>query len=73
MDDSLTYRGMVYPWQCDHMGHMNVMHYVGKFDEAAWNLFYRPGRDQRRSTITGTSLSASRTRAAASWASSRLA
>jgi acyl-CoA thioester hydrolase len=34
-----TYRGMVYPWHCDHMGHMNVMWYVGKFDEATWNLF----------------------------------
>jgi acyl-CoA thioester hydrolase len=19
-----TYRGAVYPWQCDHIGHMNV-------------------------------------------------
>ena len=35
----LTYRGMVYPWHCDHMGHMNVMWYVGKLDEATWNLF----------------------------------
>ena len=35
----ITYRGTVYPWQCDHMGHMNVMWYVGKFDEATWNLF----------------------------------
>jgi acyl-CoA thioester hydrolase len=35
----LTYRGTVYPWHCDHMGHMNVMWYVGKFDEATWNLF----------------------------------
>ena len=34
-----TYRGLVYPWHCDHMGHMNVMWYVGKFDEATWNLF----------------------------------
>ena len=34
-----TYRGMIYPWHCDHMGHMNVMWYVGKFDEATWNLF----------------------------------
>ena len=34
-----TYRGTVYPWQCDHMGHMNVMWYVGKFDEATWQLF----------------------------------
>jgi len=35
----LTYRGAVYPWHCDQMGHMNVMWYVGKFDEATWNLF----------------------------------
>jgi acyl-CoA thioester hydrolase len=34
-----TYRGVVYPWQCDHMGHMNVMWYTGKFDEATWALF----------------------------------
>ena len=26
-----TYRGIVYPWHCDHMGHMNVMWYAGKF------------------------------------------
>jgi len=35
----ITYRGTVYPWQCDHMGHMNVMWYVGKFDEATWHVF----------------------------------
>lgn len=35
----LTYRGSVYPWHCDHIGHMNVMWYVGKFDEATWHLF----------------------------------
>ena len=34
----LTYRGTVHSWHCDHMGHMNVMWYVGKFDEATWNL-----------------------------------
>ena len=34
-----TYRGSVYPWHCDQMGHMNVMWYVGKFDEASWQLF----------------------------------
>jgi acyl-CoA thioester hydrolase len=38
-----TYRGTVYPWQCDHVGHMNIMWYVGKFDEANWNLFARLG------------------------------
>ncbi len=35
----VTYKGCVYPWHCDHVGHMNVMHYVGKFDEATWNFF----------------------------------
>ena len=37
-DLPITYRGVVYPWQCDHMGHMNVMWYVGKFDEATWQI-----------------------------------
>jgi acyl-CoA thioester hydrolase len=35
----LTQRGVVYPWQCDQMGHLNVMNYVGKFDEATWQMF----------------------------------
>jgi acyl-CoA thioester hydrolase len=35
----ISYRGVVYPRQCDHMGHMNVMWYTGKFDEATWHLF----------------------------------
>ena len=35
----ITYRGTVYPWHCDHVGHMNVMWYVGKFDEATWQFF----------------------------------
>jgi acyl-CoA thioester hydrolase len=49
-----TYRGTVYPWHCDHVGHMNIMWYVGKFDEANWNLFAAIGvtpsylRDQNR-------------------------
>jgi hypothetical protein len=43
MPDLLTYRGAIYPWHCDHMGHMNVMWYVGKFDEATWHLFAQIG------------------------------
>lgn len=39
----LTYRGVVYPWHCDQMGHMNVMWYTGKFDEATWTLFAELG------------------------------
>jgi len=40
-DGDPTYRGIVYPWHCDHMGHMNVMWYVAKFDEATWTLMAR--------------------------------
>lgn len=51
---SVTYRGTVYPWHCDHMGHMNVMWYTGKFDEASWYLMAQIGltrsylRERRR-------------------------
>lgn len=34
-----TYRGVVYPNQLDHMGHMNVQWYTSKFDEGTWHLF----------------------------------
>jgi acyl-CoA thioester hydrolase len=44
----MTYRGTVYPAQCDHMGHMNVMWYVAKFDEASWQLFAAIGITRTR-------------------------
>ena len=44
----ITYRGTVYPWHCDHMGHMNVMWYVGKFDEATWHLLASIGLSSAR-------------------------
>jgi acyl-CoA thioester hydrolase len=34
----ITYRGVVHPWHCDIMGHMNVVWYVSKFDEASWQV-----------------------------------
>jgi acyl-CoA thioester hydrolase len=43
MDGEANYRGTVYPWQCDHVGHMNIMWYVAKFDEANWNFLARLG------------------------------
>ena len=58
LEQSITYRGTVYPWHCDHMGHMNVMWYVGKFDEASWNLGASLGltpayfRDSNRGVVT---------------------
>ena len=43
MASLLTYRGTVYTWHCDHVGHMNNMFYAGKFDEASWNLLLQIG------------------------------
>jgi len=49
-----TYRGTVYPWQLDHVGHMNVQFYTARFDEATWHFFSSLGigtrylREQRR-------------------------
>jgi len=44
----VTYRGTIYPWHCDHMGHMNVMWYVGKFDEACWQMLSMVGLTRAR-------------------------
>jgi acyl-CoA thioester hydrolase len=52
----VTYRGTVYPWHCDQMGHMNVMWYVGKFDEATWQLFASIGLSPRRLRNEGIGL-----------------
>ncbi|MBC8259400.1 MAG: thioesterase family protein [SAR324 cluster bacterium] len=38
-----TYRGVVYPYQLDHMDHMNVQWYTSKFDEGTWHLFSKVG------------------------------
>lgn len=43
MRDIDTYRGFVYPWSIDHVGHMNVQSYVGRFDEASWHFLARLG------------------------------
>ena len=49
----VTYRGAVYPSQCDHMGHMNVSSYVAKFDEATWQLFSAIGLTPSRLRTEG--------------------
>ncbi|MBX3534354.1 MAG: acyl-CoA thioesterase [Xanthobacteraceae bacterium] len=43
MSARTTYFGTVYPAECDHMGHLNVAHYVAKFDAASWNFFFDLG------------------------------
>ncbi len=42
MEREATYRGTVYPWQCDHVGRMNIMWYVGKFRETALKYLAEP-------------------------------
>jgi acyl-CoA thioester hydrolase len=54
----VTYRGIVYPWHCDHMGHMNVMWYAGKFDEACWQLLSMLGLTTSRFSQDGTGMAA---------------
>ena len=38
-----TYRGTVFPWECDQNGHMNVRFYVAKFDEGTWQFMTEIG------------------------------
>jgi len=42
-----TYRGFVYPWSMDHVGHMNVQFYIARFDEATWHFLARLGLTPR--------------------------
>ena len=49
-----TFRGGVFPWEIDIMGHMNVRYYTAKYDEATLQFFGALGltvayfRDQDR-------------------------
>ena len=39
----ISFRGVVFPWDCDAMGHLNNKHYLGLFDQAAWHVFLALG------------------------------
>ena len=43
-----TYRGVVFPWHCDHFGHMNVRWYGGFFDDAAFQIWTLLGHGMQR-------------------------
>lgn len=53
-----TYVGVVYPDQADHMGHMNVRHYVSIFDQATWVFFARMGITGRYMRESGAGMAA---------------
>lgn len=40
-----TFRGVVYPAQCDAMGHLNTSEYVKFFDAAEWHCMAKLGYD----------------------------
>lgn len=42
-----TFRGVVYPAQCDAMGHLNTAEYVKFFDAAEWHCMAALGYDAR--------------------------
>ena len=39
----ISHRGTVNSWHRDFNGHMNVQHYMGKFDEATWHFYAHLG------------------------------
>ncbi|MCL5783613.1 MAG: thioesterase family protein [Candidatus Thermoplasmatota archaeon] len=39
----VTHISVIYPWQMDHMGHMNVQFYASLFDQATWSFFSEYG------------------------------
>lgn len=58
MSAQTTYFGTVYPAECDHMGHLNVAHYVAKFDAASWNLFFNLGATRDSMDTNGYAIAA---------------
>lgn len=38
-----THRAVVFPWNCDHLGHLNVRYYGHFFDDAGWHLWSKIG------------------------------
>lgn len=38
-----THRSVVFPWRCDHLGHMNARWYLHHFDEAGFHYFSKLG------------------------------
>lgn len=48
-----TYLGVVHPWLCDSMGHLNVRHYVGMFDDANTQFLASLGWDSMTGRSSG--------------------
>jgi len=53
MKKFLTYKGAVMTWECDSNGHMNVMYYINKFENAGRNLSLEMGTSKMMSKEIG--------------------
>lgn len=46
----VSFRGVVFPWDCDMFGHLNNKNYLGFYDQAGWHVLlalnYSPGRSR---------------------------
>ncbi len=51
-----VYRSVVFPWHCDHVGHMNVRWYAHHFDDAGFHLWTAAGVSQKRIHESGIGL-----------------
>lgn len=50
------YRSVVFPWHCDHVGHMNVRWYAHHFDDAGFHLWTVAGVSQKKVHESGIGL-----------------
>ena len=48
-----TCRGVVFPWHCDHYGHMNTSWYAHFFDDADYHLWTMTGLAQSIDRVVG--------------------
>jgi acyl-CoA thioester hydrolase len=51
-----TYRSVVFPWHCDHFGHMNARYYAHHFDDASFHLWAISGISHRDLKTRGVSV-----------------
>ena len=56
-----TGRGVVFPWNCDHFGHMNVRWYAHHFDDAGFHLWTVAGVNHSDLRAKGMALVVART------------
>lgn len=52
----ISFRGVIFPWDCDSMGHLNSKNYYGIFDQAGWHVFLAFGYQPQMAAGNGIGL-----------------